>query len=105
MKMRYGTYRDGRSYGRQNYNNRRYSRSYDHYPEELIDEMKEQYMDYNEGRENYNRGDSYNGEGEMIQAVEGIMKNIVEIVRELSNVDNPQVMNVIKKYTNRIMDM
>lgn len=105
MKMRRGTYRDGRSYGRQNYNNRRYNRSHGHYPEELIDEMKEQYMDYDEGRDNYNRGDSYNGESEMIRAVEGIMKNIVEIVRELSDIDNPQVMNVIKKYTERIMDM
>ena len=62
-------------------------------------------MDYNEGRENYNRGDSYNGEDEMVQAVDGIMKNVVEIVRELSNVDSPQVMNVIKKHANRIMDM
>lgn len=104
-EYRDGSYRDGRSYGRQNYNSRRYNRNYGHYPEELIDEMKEQYMDYNEGRENYNRGDSYNGESEMIQAVEGIMKNIVEIVRELSNVDNPQVMNVIKKHVSRIMDM
>lgn len=101
--MRNGSYRDGRSYGRKNYNRRR--RSYGYYPEDLIDEMKEQYMDYSEGRENYNRGNSYNGEDEMIQAVEGIMGNIVEIVRELSNVDNPQVMNIIKKHANKIMDM
>ena len=103
MEMRNGSYRDGRSYGRQNYNRRR--RNYGYYPEDLIDEMKEQYMDYSEGRENYNRGNSYNGEDEMIQAVEGIMGNIVEIVRELSNVDNPQVMNIIKKHANKIMDM
>ena len=38
--MRNGSYRDGRSYGRQNYNRRR--RSYGYYPEDLIDEMKEQ---------------------------------------------------------------
>jgi len=104
MRTRYGTYRDGRSYGRPSYNSRRY-RSYGHYPEELIDEMRDHYMDYNEGRENYNRGDSYNGEDEMVQAVDGIMKNVVEIVRELSNVDSPQVMNVIKKHASRIMDM
>lgn len=104
MRTRYGTYRDGRSYGRQNYNSRRY-RGYGHYPEELIDEMKEQYMDYSEGRENYNRGNSYNGEDEMIQAVEGIMTNVVEIVKELSNVDSPQVMNIIKRHASKIMDM
>lgn len=102
--MRYGTYRNSKSYGRQNYNNRRY-KTYGHYPEELIDRMKEQYMDYNDGRESYNRGDSYNGEEEMVQAVEGIMTNIVEIVRELSNVDNPQVMNIIKRHASKIMDM
>lgn len=37
--------------------------------------------------------------------VEKMSGNIVEIVRELSNVDNPQVMNIIKKHANKIMDM
>jgi hypothetical protein len=37
--------------------------------------------------------------------VEGIMTNIVEIVKELSNVDSPQVMNVIKRHASKIMDM
>ena len=76
-------YREGGSYGH-------------YYPEEMIDQMREYYMDYNEGREQYNRGNSYNGEEQMIQATEGIMKNITEIVKELSESDNPQVMQIIQ---------
>ena len=74
--MRYGNY--GEDYGRRmrdsrgrymegGYSARERSRgrgrgSYGHYPEEIMEEMKEQYIDYSEGREQYNRGDSYNGE-------------------------------------------
>lgn len=83
----------------------RYRESYGHYPEEIMDEMKEQYMDYNEGREQYNRGDSYNGEEQMVQATEGIMRSITKIVEELSQSDNPQVMQIIQKNAKKMMEM
>lgn len=121
--MRYGNYNDNYSdyndsYGRRGvkgtgpysrYNggrgSGRYRDSYGHYPEEIMDEMKEQYMDYNEGREQYNRGDSYNGEEQMVQATEGIMRSITKIVEELSQSDNPQVMQIIQKNAKKMMEM
>ncbi len=121
--MRYGNYNDNYndyndSYGRRGmkgtgpysrYNggrgSGRYRESYGHYPEEIMDEMKEQYMDYNEGREQYNRGDSYNGEEQMVQATEGIMRSITKIVEELSQSDNPQVMQIIQKNAKKMMEM
>lgn len=97
---RRGSYRAGRG----NYRAGRRG-SYGHYPEEMMDEMKEYYMDYNEGREQYNRGNSYNGEEQMVQATEGIMRNITEIVKELSQSENPQVMQIIQRHAQKIMEM
>lgn len=94
----YSRYNGGRGSGR-------YRESYGNYPEEIMDEMKEQYMDYSEGREQYNRGNSYNGEEQMVQAAEGIMKSITKIVEELSQTDNPQVMQIIQRNAKKIMEM
>lgn len=125
MTMGYGNYSDGYgnynegSYGRRMRDSRgrymgeygrrgvdaKYRGSYGHYPEERMEEMKEQYFDYNEGREQYDRGDSYNGEEQMVQATEGIMKNISEIVKEISESGNPQVMQIIQKHAKKMMEM
>lgn len=94
----YSRYNGGRGSGR-------YRESYGNYPEEIMDEMKEQYMDYSEGREQYNIGNSYNGEEQMVQATEGIMKSITKIVEELSQTDNPQVMQIIQRNAKKIMEM
>lgn len=93
----YSRYRGGRGSGR--YSN------YGHYPMDMMDEMREYYMNYNEGREQYGRGNYGGGEQEMIQATEGIMKNITEIVKELSDSDNPQVMQIIQRHAQKIMEM
>jgi hypothetical protein len=70
-----------------------------------MEEMREYYMNYNEGRQQYNRGNYNGGEQEMIEATEGIMDNITEIVKELSESQNPEVMQIIKRSAKEIMEM
>lgn len=101
---RRGNYREG-SYGRRGVDSR-YRGNYGHYPMmDRMDAMREMYMNYNEGREQYGRGNYGGGEDEMIQATEGIMKNITEIVEELADSQNPQVMQIIQKHTKKMMEM
>lgn len=117
-KVKEENYMYRESYGRGRYNEGGYGRrgvpgsgrgryrgQYGNNPEEMMEEMKEQYMEYNEGREQYNRGGSYNGEEQMIEATEGIMKNITEIVKELAESDNPEVIKIIQKHARKIMEM
>lgn len=95
-----GMYRDG-SYGRRGVpgtGRGRYRGDYS------IDEMREHYMDYNDANEEAMRG-NYGAEGEMIKSVEGIMKNIYEIVEELSETNSPDVEQIIKKYARKISEM
>lgn len=72
--------------------------------EYVIDEMQEHYNNYNDASSDVYNGD-YGAEDEMIKSVEGIMKNVYEIVGELSEADNPEVMHIIKKYTKKIEEM
>ena len=69
-----------------------------------IEEMRDHYMDYNDASEETMRG-NYGAEGEMIKSVEGIMKNIYEIVEELSETNSPDVEQIIKKYARKISEM
>lgn len=72
--------------------------------EDSMDEMMEHYNTYNEANEEMYRG-NYGAEGEMVKSVEGIMKNIYEIVCELSETDSPEVMHIIQKYAKKIEEM
>lgn len=69
-----------------------------------IDEMRENYMNYSEANEATMRG-NYGAEGDMIQSVESIMKNVYEIVQELSEANSPEVEKIIKKYAKKISEM
>lgn len=69
-----------------------------------MEEMMEHYGNYSEANEESMRG-NYGAEGEMVKSVEGIMKNIYEIVEELSEADSPEVMHIIKKYSRKINEM
>ncbi len=66
--------------------------------EDAMMEMQENYEEYNEASE-------YGAEGGMAKSAEGIMKNIFEIVKELSESESPEVMQIIKKYTRKISEM
>ena len=69
-----------------------------------MEEMMEHYGNYSEANEESMRG-NYGAEGEMIKSVEGIMKNIYEIVEELSETEVPEVEHIIKRYAKKISEM
>ena len=95
-----GRYRDG-SYGRRGVpgsGRGRYRGDY------VMEEMMEHYGNYSEANEESMRG-NYGAEGEMVRSVEGIMKNIYEIVEELSETEVPEVEHIIKRYAKKISEM
>ena len=78
---------------------------YGHYmPEEMMEEMMEHYQAYSEANEEYERG-NYGAEDDMTKSVEGIMENVVGIVKKLSEADSPEVMQIIQKHGKKIMEM
>lgn len=105
-EMRYNEYdeygrRGSRRYGRRGVRGTGRGR---YRGEDRMDEMMEHYYNYNEAYEEADRG-NYGAEGEMVKSVEGIMRNIYEIVEELGEADSPEVMQIIKKYTRKINEM
>ena len=88
-----GRYREG-AYGRRGVPGTGRGRYRGNY---AMDEMMENYENYSEASEESMRG-NYGAEGEMVKSVEGIMKNIYEIVEELSETEVPEVEHIIKKY-------
>ena len=106
IEMRYRDYNEygNRGYGRNNYDRRGRDSRGRYRGEDIMEEMMERYDEYNEASEEMNRG-NYGAESGMVKSVEGIMKNIYEIVCELSEADSPEVMRVIKKYSKKIEEM
>lgn len=95
-----GRYREG-AYGRRGVPGTGRGRYRGNY---AMDEMMENYENYSEASEESMRG-NYGAEGEMVKSVEGIMKNIYEIVEELSETEFPEVEHIIKKYAKKISEM
>lgn len=95
-----GRYREG-SYGRRGVPGSGRGRYRGYYP---MEEMMEHYVNYSEANEESMRG-NYGAEGEMVKSVEGIMKNIYEIVEELSETEVPEVEHIIKRYAKKISEM
>lgn len=95
-----GRYREG-SYGRRGVPGSGRGRYRGYYP---MEEMMEHYGNYSEANEESMRG-NYGAEGEMVKSVEGIMKNIYEIVEELSETEVPEVEHIIKRYAKKISEM
>ena len=95
-----GRYREG-AYGRRGVPGTGRGRYRGNY---AMDEMMENYEKYSEASEESMRG-NYGAEGEMVKSVEGIMKNIYEIVEELSETEVPEVEHIIKKYAKKISEM
>lgn len=95
-----GRYREG-SYGRRGVPGSGRSRYRGDY---AMEEMMEHYGNYSEANEESMRG-NYGAEGEMVKSVEGIMKNIYEIVEELSETEVPEVEQIIKRYAKKISEM
>lgn len=72
--------------------------------EDAMMEMHEHYGNYSEAYEEAMNG-NYGAEGGMVKSVEGIMKNIYEIVDELSEAEVPEVMHIIQKYTRKMQEI
>lgn len=72
--------------------------------EDAMMEMQESYDEYNEAYEESMNG-NYGAEGGMVKSAEGIMRNIFEITKELSEADVPEVKHVIQKYARKISEM
>lgn len=117
-KMRYNDYNDYDDYGRRGVpgtGRRRYRGDYGrrgvkgtgrgrYRGEDAMDEMQEHYMNYSDANQEMNRG-NYGAENEMLKSVDGIMKNIYEIIEELSEAESPEVIHIIKKYAKKINEM
>jgi hypothetical protein len=97
-------YRGGRSRdSRGRYTERGYDKRYR--GEEMIDHMQRDYRNYNEGREEYNRG-NYGAKGETLESLEYMMQSVVDFVDMLQKDANSQEeIETIKKYTRKISEM
>lgn len=91
----------GRRYGRRGVRGTGMGRYRGEHP---IDEMHDHYDNYMDSYEEMDRG-NYGAEGTMVKSVEGIMKNVYEIVQEISEADSPEVNNIIKRYSKKISEM
>ena len=111
MKMRYNNYGDYSEERYGNYGRRgvpgtgrgRY-RGHDD-GEEMLEEMKESYSAYSEGREAYGRG-NYGAGPESMKALEDTMELFTEFTQKMiQEVDSPEAKQIIRKHLRRISQM
>lgn len=115
MKMGYG-YGDyseggyGANYGRRGVPGSGRGRSRGRYRgysegEEMLEDMKESYGAYSEGRSSYGRG-NYGAEQESMKALEDTMELFTEFAQKMvQEVDSPQAKQIIQKSLRRIGQM
>ena len=112
--MRYNEYGRGYSegYGRRGYNERgsSYGRrerdSRGRYKgHDYIDEMYSEYGNYEEGRQEYNRG-NYSAANDTLKSLEYMLESAVGFFEMLkSEANSPDEMNLVREYTQRIAQM
>ena len=101
--MRYGDY-DGR-YGRDDYGRRSRDSRGRYMGHEHIDRMYNEYGRYEEGREQYNRGD-YRGKEDCMKSLEYMLESMVDFVKMLQEeASSQEEVNMIRKYTRKISEM
>ena len=84
----------GRGRGRGNYRG-----------EDMIDEMYENYQEYSEGREEYNRG-NYGAHSTTMKSLDYMLQSVVEFIEMLKkDASSQEEMELIKKYTREISEM
>lgn len=84
----------GRERGRGNYRG-----------EDMIDEMYENYQEYSEGREEYNRG-NYGAHSTTMKSLDYMLQSVVEFIEMLKkDAGSQEEMELIKKYTREISEM
>lgn len=102
-------YNEGGSYGRRSRDSRgRYmARGYDakYRGEEMMDEMYQNYQDYNYGRELYSRG-NYGAKEDAVKSLEFMMESVICFIEMLQKEAGSQEEHeVIKKYLKQIKEM
>lgn len=74
--------------------------------EEAMDEMYQNYQDYSEGKEEYNRSGNYGAKDDSMKSLDYMMKSVVKFINMLEeDADSPEEMQLIKKYTRQISEM
>lgn len=104
MRKRYGNYPE---YDRGNYGRRmRDSRGrYMGKGHEMIDDMREMYQEYSDGRDEYDRG-NYGAKGEAMKSLEYMLESVVDFVDMLKkDAGSQEEVDLIQRYTREISEM
>lgn len=71
----------------------------------VIDEMYNGYRNYNEGKEEYNRG-NYGARNETMRSLEGMLESVTDFIEMLQNdASSQEEVDMIKHYTRKISEM
>ena len=96
MKNLFGRY----DYGRRARDSRGRYMGHEH-----LDKMSAEYGRYEEGREQYNRG-NYGAKEDTLRSLEYMLESMVDFVRMLKHdAHSQEEINLIKEYTRKISDM
>ena len=97
-------YRGGRSRdSRGRYMGDRRSTSYR--GQRVLDEMYNGYRNYNDGKEEYNRG-NYGARNETMRSLESMLESVTDFIEMLQHdAGSQEEVDMIKKYTRRISEM
>ena len=105
MRDDYGNdYRGGRSRDSQGrFMGDRRSTSYR--GQRVLDEMYNGYRNYNDGKEEYNRG-NYGAKGETMKSLEYMLESVTDFIEMLQNdASSQEEVDMIKHYTRKISEM
>lgn len=73
--------------------------------DEMMEEMQESYQEYNEGREQYGRG-NYRAKEDSMKSLEYMLQSVVEFMEMLEeDAGSQEEVELIKKYTRKISEM
>ena len=105
----YGEYGEYGNYGRRRRDSRgRYMRrgvDSKYQGHEMIEEMRDGYQEYSEGREAYNRG-NYGAKGETMKSLDYMLQSVTDFLEMLKqDASSQEEMELIQKYTRQISEM
>ena len=71
----------------------------------VLDEMYNGYRNYNDGKEEYNRG-NYGAKGETMKSLEYMLESVTDFIKMLQNdAGSQEEVDLIKHYTRKISEM
>lgn len=71
----------------------------------VLDEMYNGYRNYNDGKEEYNRG-NYGARNETMKSLEGMLESVTDFIEMLQNdASSQEEVDMIKHYTRKISEM